>query len=105
MKVNHRANHNWTRGKLIQVAKYNMAGLKHHSSILLVDTQEESYVDNEESTREWIICAISLTEVTQRCHITDCHVGNPCAHTCDLTVDREYPMIGLDPRAKRQGNV
>ncbi|GKB55748.1 hypothetical protein Tco_0911934 [Tanacetum coccineum] len=35
----------------------------------------------------------------------DCHVGNSCAHTCDLTVDREYPMIGFDLRAKKKDNV
>ncbi|GKC84740.1 hypothetical protein Tco_1140457, partial [Tanacetum coccineum] len=79
--------------------------VKRHQAILLVDTQEESYVDSEESTRELIICSNSLTKQAHKCHITDCHVGNPCAHTCDLTVDREYPMIGFDLRAKKRESV
>ncbi|GJW64721.1 hypothetical protein Tco_0116605 [Tanacetum coccineum] len=64
-----------------------------------------THVDSEESTREWIICSNSLTKQAHKCHITDCHVGNPCAHTCDLTVDREYTMIGFDLRAKKRESV
>ncbi|GKD16476.1 hypothetical protein Tco_1205634 [Tanacetum coccineum] len=67
--------------------------------------QYRTHVDSEESTREWIICSNSLTKQAHKCHITDCHVGNPYAHTCDLTVDREYPMIRFNLRAKKRESV
>ncbi|GKA37970.1 reverse transcriptase domain-containing protein [Tanacetum coccineum] len=35
----------------------------------------------------------TLTEVTQRCHIMDCHAGNPCEIDIDLTAKSDSPII------------
>ncbi|GKD58566.1 hypothetical protein Tco_1296075 [Tanacetum coccineum] len=54
----------------------------------------EDTLDNEKSQERWDFTLLTLTKKEQGVLITDCHAGNPCEISSDLTGENDLPMIG-----------
>ncbi|GJV08569.1 hypothetical protein Tco_1346225 [Tanacetum coccineum] len=51
-------------------------------------------LDDEKAQERWDFTLLTLTKKEQGVSITDCHVGNPCEISSDLTDENDLPMIG-----------
>ncbi|GJT34999.1 reverse transcriptase domain-containing protein [Tanacetum coccineum] len=56
--------------------------------------QKEDTLDNEKAQERWDFTLLTLTKKEQGVSITDCHAGNPCEISSDLTDENDLPMIG-----------
>ncbi|GKE62340.1 hypothetical protein Tco_1512707 [Tanacetum coccineum] len=51
-------------------------------------------LDDEKAQERWDFTLLTLTKKEQGVSITDCHAGNPCEISSDLTDENDLPMIG-----------
>ncbi|GJS87305.1 hypothetical protein Tco_0769941 [Tanacetum coccineum] len=56
---------------------------------------EEDTLDDEKAQERWDFTLLTLTKKEQGVSITDCHAGNPCEISSDLTDENDLPMIGI----------
>ncbi|GJX09437.1 hypothetical protein Tco_0199296 [Tanacetum coccineum] len=59
----------------------------------LIPSREDT-LDDEKAQERWDFTLLTLTKKEQGVSITDCHAGNPCEISSDLTDENDLPMIG-----------
>ncbi|GJW97313.1 hypothetical protein Tco_0179121 [Tanacetum coccineum] len=59
----------------------------------LIPSREDT-LDDKKAQERWDFTLLTLTKKEQGVSITDCHAGNPCEISSDLTDENDLPMIG-----------
>ncbi|GJV63357.1 hypothetical protein Tco_1474185 [Tanacetum coccineum] len=73
----------------------NIDMVKHHLSFLIGQyPTKDATLDDEKAQERWDFTLFTLTKKEQGVSITDCHAGNPCEISCDLTDENDLPMMG-----------
>ncbi|GKB12545.1 hypothetical protein Tco_0846468 [Tanacetum coccineum] len=75
--------------------KEHVGRVKHHLSFLIGQyPTKDATLDDEKAQERWDFTLLTLIKKEQGVSIMDCHAGNSCEISCDLTDENDLPMIG-----------